>query len=245
MRKFILLFVVSFILNACTTEEAYRDYGNIHLKLDESKDIITSSGAASMSDLINYNIAIHYQNTNLWNGKYQLFQSTEFSYPVGDGYSIYAESCTLTEAQDANDGWGKLRTSGKSDLFTIVSNQTTDVTLVCSVQNAKLSVSYDPSFTAAFTEYSVLVYKTSDENRKITFQSDATFDTLAAYFNIDAHEEVRYEVVGKYNGISQKYIGILPISKAKWYRLSIKMSPSISRNLASNILPSVEVDMID
>ena len=198
------------------------EYGKINLGIDVKNEIsVNSRAAATAEELANFNLNIIQGADTKWTGTYRSFFLETIYFPASTGYVVHAESCTETEAQTANDNWGQLRVAGQSDLFEVIANQNTQVDFTCTVQNAKVGIAYDASFTSTFTNVSVEMYETSDEERKLIFPSQATFDTHTAYFNIDATPEITYTIKGTFNQIEKTYKRTLAIEKAKWYRLTI------------------------
>lgn len=243
MKKYLSLLAVTLTLVACNNEnETLVEYGHISLGLENSKEITVSSRASSAEELANFNINILQGSVSKWAGKYNELQNVELVYPVGDNYLVTAESCTLAEAQSANSNWGEMRTAGQSTPFSITSGATTQVNFSCTMQNAKVGFSYDQSFKDVFTDYSVEVYESSESNRTLVFDSNATFETKAAYFNIDADPQISYTVKGLFNGVQKTYPGTLVIAAAKWHRLTVKATANGQINLGITIDNSVQED---
>lgn len=141
---------------------------------DESWQELTSTEAAS------YLITLTKDSKTLWGPKvFSSITQTDCTQPVGAGYAISAESCTATEAESANKGWGQRRYYGKSSSFSITKNDITKVRVNCHIANAGLCVLFDESFTSYFTlGYSV----TTDDGRALRF--DETTADNVAYYNI-------------------------------------------------------------
>lgn len=99
--------------------------------------------------------------------------------PVGTGYVVSAESCSVAEAESANNGWGQRRYWGKSSSFNIKTNENTNVSVDCRMANAGLCVQFDETFTSYFTQgYSV----TTDDSRTLRF--DNTTTGRMGYYNV-------------------------------------------------------------
>lgn len=141
---------------------------------DESWQKLTPTEAAS------YKITLIKDSETIWGPKLLSSVTTsDCTQPVGTGYSVSAESCTATEAESANGGWGQRRYYGKSSSFSITKNDTTKVRVNCHIANAGLCVLFDESFTSYFTlGYSV----TTDDGRALRF--DETTADNVAYYNI-------------------------------------------------------------
>lgn len=119
-----------------------------YLALDISTDVSTKSAktlpvgnyADFQIDMNSAEGSSHYDNLNDF-----ILQSGE-GYPVGD-YSVAVYNCT---EESAEEGKGRMRLYGDSQ-FEIENNVTTVVKLLCSVQNAKITVICDESITSLFS----------------------------------------------------------------------------------------------
>lgn len=141
---------------------------------EDSWQKLTATEAAS------YLITLIKDGEKVWGPKvFSSITQTDCTQPVGTGYVVSAESCTTTEAESANGGWGKRRYYGESS-FSITKDNTTDVHINCHIANAGLCVQFDESFTSYFTlGYSV----TTDDGRALRFDENTT-DNDVAYYNI-------------------------------------------------------------
>jgi hypothetical protein len=144
----------------------------------------------SAEEAADYSITLTDAEGTVWKRKYADISLADRTQPLGDGYMLSAENCTLEEAESFNDGWGCHRIAGISDAFSIVDGQTTPVTIRCGMVNAGLCVIFDKSFTDYFSEYAV----TTDDWRVLKFNAanGAEFDSqnhltrgTIAYYNVD------------------------------------------------------------
>ena len=94
---------------------------------------------------------------------------------VGSGYQAYAESCSETEAESANGGWGCIRYYGTSDLFSVTKDQAMRVKLPCAIANAAVSVQTDDEI--ASSAYQLTIQASDDIGRRLTFNASTEENT--------------------------------------------------------------------
>ena len=121
------------------TEEGY---GYIDVKL-QGKESVTRSGGTST--VITKEEADLFLVTVTHNGEVvcqqkELMRLVHLSFPVGNGYKVFVESITETQAIEANEGWGAKRFTGNSKSFGIVSNKPTSVSVPCGQANAAVNI---------------------------------------------------------------------------------------------------------
>ena len=150
---------------------------------------------------------------------------------AGYGYSLMAESILETEAESANQGWGKRRYMGKSQSFAIVAGQTTKVNVSCKVANGGVSAYFDNTITDNFTNYSITINEkfADGEARNFTFNStncdhkvgDVIQSGQIAYFNIpEAGRSIEYTVTA--GSVEKKFTQELEVAKIKRLSVSYK-----------------------
>ena len=221
------------------------EYGQISLNVDVQSNIMVGTRASSAAELGDYLVAIYQgDEVKLSTTKYSELPLYLY-YPAGAGYTIYVGNCTEDEALSANDNWGQLRIAGTSPSFAVMAGKNTLVSFGCTVQNAVVGVNYQDSFKEKFTDYSVSVCETSDANRTLIFPNNATFESHAAYFNIDSNPQISYEIKGKLNGVERTATGIISIAKAKYYKLNIKSNSTGDITLSVTIDSSVDEESED
>ena len=136
---------------------------------------------------------------------------------AGYGYTVTAESCSETEAESANDGWGQKRFAGLSASFAIVAGKTTAVDVGCSVANAGIELTYDESLLDYFTSVEVTV---KSGNRTLTFTKSGQI----AYFNtnVDGLRTATYTItaVGPNSTLTKE--GTLDLGKSKMSHINLQ-----------------------
>jgi hypothetical protein len=135
-----------------------------------------------------YTVSLVQEDETIWIMPFANIKLEDRTQPTGQGYVVSAESCTATEAESANSGWGQRRYWGKSETFDIKANENTDVSVDCSMANAGLCVDFEESFTSFFTEgYTVTIV----DSRNLEFNKNTTGSV--AYYNVgsDGTHDVR------------------------------------------------------
>lgn len=233
MKQYLSLILFLFLLVGCDSSDVPEaaGYGYINLNIDTNPEISVATTRAedTGTDVSTYLITIKNENATYLSQKpYSIIQSTPLRFEAGT-YSIIAESCISTDAESANNRWGKARYYGSQEI-TVVTSQTTDAEIVCTMQNAKVNVEYDQTFKNIFgkdpeTPYNVTLYQEGRHERILKFDENASFSTQAAYFNIleNASNKLIYTITGYYNGKKVVKEGeINSLAPQKWVKLTIK-----------------------
>lgn len=239
-RSIIYLAAAALVATSCSQndEPEVTGYGTISLALTANKEIQVSTKAAEAipeEELKAYRITVKQDTRTLLDGiKYELMGETEFVYPAGDNYTVYAESNTVTDAYSTADAegqkWGEARYGGTSALFSIATGVESQVAVNCSMLNAKVTVNYAGNFTAVFENYQVEVYSDADESRKLKFGTTANETAPVAYFEGNGTQTLHYTVKGDFKSAGagssttpKEFTGTLnaKLDKAKWYKLNV------------------------
>ena len=196
-KNHIIPFIAACLLAACSSDEVSSNFGlgefSFALAQDNLVEEVQTRAARELTaaEAADYSITLTDADGTLWTRQYSEITEADRTQPLGDGYLLSAEDCTVEEAETLNDGWGCKRIAGTSDFFSIVQDQTTPVTINCGMANAGLCVVFDKSFTDFFSEYAV----TTDDTRGLKFNATngAEFDTqnhltsgTIAYYNVEA-----------------------------------------------------------
>lgn len=194
MKKSLLLIAAVAAFMGCSTNDSdmATATGEIQLKVSSTPEITISSKAELPQIDDNYAIEIkNGSSTTVKSGTYGTLKNP-FTLTAATGYIITAENCSETEAVSTTGStigevtsYGQPRYAGNST-FNVTAGSLSTVSFTCTMKNAKVSIAYDPTFTNAFTNYSVQVYETSATSGAITFSSAATLTSPVAYFNVPA-----------------------------------------------------------
>lgn len=190
MKKRAILFFSLFatlLLTACigdfdTPKVAQQGYFAIELETDSLVEEVETRAARELTyeEAKKYLVTLTQGEEVVWtHKKFEEITQADRTQPLGENYVVMAEDITEEEAESANDGWGCRRYAGLSETFSVVSKQTTFVTVPCRMANAGLSVVFDESFTSYFSDYAV----TTDDLRALKFNANGRI----AYYNTDAN----------------------------------------------------------
>lgn len=233
-KRYLFAAMSMMMLAACSNsdEPQVEEYGTISLGMNT--DISVNTRAVSTltpEQLANYQITINQsgESTAIKEGTYASLFNTgnTLTLKTGTGYTLTAASCTDAEAENANEGKGQMQLKGTSSLFTVNANQTTDVTVACTVANATLSVMWDSSITgqsSVFTNLKAEIYENSKDSRKFTFTNNESTDPQP-WFIIDNDPELKGTISYNFNGTAKSYnFSSIAIAAAKHVKLTISAS---------------------
>lgn len=221
------------MLAACTNndEPQVEQYGTISLGMSSDISVSTRATTLDAAQLANYQIAINQSGTAdaIKEGTYASLFNTgnTMTLKTGTGYTLTAASCTDAEAESANENKGQMQLKGTSSSFAVNANQTTNVTVACTVANATLSVMWDSSITSqasVFSDLKAEIYENSNASRKFTFTNNTSTDPKP-WFNIDRDPELQGTISYKFNGTAKSYtFSGIALAAAKHVKLTISAS---------------------
>lgn len=141
--------------------------------------------------------------------------------PAGYGYTIQAESCSETEAEEADNGWGQKRFAGFSASFAVKAGETTPVDVGCSMANSGVLLFLEELTLSYFTSVQAVV-KSGDRTLTITQAENGKI----AFFNLppDGERTVTYTITGTAEGENEPIVveGTFTLEKAKVSRIKMK-----------------------
>lgn len=224
-----LLFVTS--LTACQGQddamqgEDFTDYGNIELTFHGTTRATTTT--ISPEEAQHFLITIT-QGERIVRGP-EALGTIDLRLPVGQGYKVYAESCSKEDAENSNEHWGQKRFTGSSAEFGINKGQTTKASIGMRVDNAAICVIIDASLASYFKEACTLDITESgrylrwnyDNAGKGTNEND---NGQIAYFNVDETNQrsIRYTITASAEGNITNSGGTITLNRAKMSRLKLK-----------------------
>lgn len=159
----------------------------------------------------------------------QTLGTMNMRFPVGQGYAVYAESCTETDAEQNNNQWGQKRFVGKSEPFGVYKGQTTKVNVGMKVENSALCVVVHPSL-ANYFKTSCTVSLTNEDRGLVWNYDNAgrvedgeTTDGQIAYFNIDetGSRTIKYTINAVAGDRTITKEGSITLARAKMSRLNL------------------------
>ena len=224
-----LLFVTS--LTACQglddamQGEDFTDYGNIELTFHGTTRATPTT--ISPEEAQHFLITIT-QGERIVRGP-EALGTIDLRLPVGQGYKVYAESCSKEDAENSNEHWGQKRFTGSSAEFGINKGQTTKASIGMRVDNAAICVIIDASLASYFKEACTLDITESgrylrwdyDNAGKGTNEND---NGQIAYFNVDETNQrsIRYTITASAEGNITNSGGTITLNRAKMSRLKLK-----------------------
>lgn len=221
---YILSLMGLFSFAACSNEEnslLSEETGEIRFSVVDTTEVEITTKASHYFDVNEIKVSLSRGNESIFsNKKYGDIAGSVITCSASPDYVLTAESCTETEAESANQGWGKARVSGK-ETFAVAANESKTVTVNCGVANSSVSVDFSDYITSMYTSYSVELHATDATSRTFTFdKSNYTFKT--AYFNVsESKRELAYTVT--LPSFKEPYTGKLTLEPSKSYTLSVKV----------------------
>ena len=130
---------------------------------------------------------------------------------------------------------------GKSETFTVISKQTSDVSLVCKPSNARITVVYSDRVVSSFSDYHSMVFNSTDT---LTFVKG---ETRAGYFKPGTlHLESVLSYLSGATTISKKISGnISGAAAGKHYEIHIDTSPDGFDAITISVNESFETILVN
>lgn len=222
------------LMNACTSEEGLGieagqqdEDGKIELAFTGTAPTRSTTTTISPEEAKNFLITVT-QGEGIKRGP-QTLGTMDMRFPVGQGYKVYAESCTESDAESNNNNWGQKRFTGSSAEFGINKGQTTTVKVGMSVVNASLCVIINPSLSNYFKKSCTVTL--SDADRGLIWNYDnagktengVSTDGQVAYFNVNEGETrtIHYTIIVANDNKTITKEGTVSLSRAKMVRLNL------------------------
>lgn len=220
MRRILTYVAVMAAAVACS--KSTEQYGALVLSMSSDVEVDIQTRSAQTGAFDSYNI--HISGIHTGNDPYSIslvFGETDWPLQLPFGlYSVTAESCTEDAAHSANDGFGCVRFMGRTEGVQVKtpSSAATDVAVVCTMANAKVSVAFDSGFLSDFQDVRAEI---SLDERTVAITSAQAQD-VQAYFNVEDRSVLTYSVYGKIDGTEMKYTSSVLLRPAKHARLTFK-----------------------
>lgn len=209
---------------ACTNEEnplLSEETGEIRFSVVDTTEVEITTKASHSFNVDEFKVSLSRGNESIFsNKKYGDIAGSVITCSASSDYMLTAESCTETEAESANQGWGQARATGKEE-FTVAANESKTVTVNCGLANSSVSVDFSDYITSMFSNYSIEIHATDVPNRTFTFY-EKNYQFKTAYFNVnESVRELTYTVT--LPSPYKVYSGTLEIVPSKPYKLSVKV----------------------
>lgn len=258
------LFVFFLLLGASCTKRVHpSEEGFVKLTLNEPEVTIYTKGEVTSGTLPvvddTYSVVITSEDGTVV--KNVTYSSLKGGFTLAPGnYSIYAQNITEEEALTLREGRGEQRFYGESE-FTVQAGKTTEVSFICEMVNARVSIGFDDTFVKVFKEAQVIIYKKSEEGSddKRSFNDFVynstqrpTIDDEAkwTYFNMDENHSsnpttLKMSIIVKRNDdLVNTYAAEVTLAPKTWHRLNIK-SETIDGNLELGLYSNDEFNELD
>ncbi len=192
MKKGITLIALASALllgSGCSLQSSQKNIeGNVVLRISEDNDIQLQTKAGDLSwatDSYLLKITNKKDRDFLIEGTYGQYRAP-FLLPSNLDYVLQARNCEDADALLANNGRGTGLFSGDTT-FLVNPGETSSVSCICRMKNARVSVAYDERFREMFKDVTVSVSNSADETRVVEFDKNTNHDKVAdyAYFNIN------------------------------------------------------------
>lgn len=182
-----LLALVALGLSACRSDERTPSGGGyLAVRVAADNEVVSAASRAEgdgIPDVGDFSLSIAKENGELvskWD-KFSDYDAEATVVPVG----TYTVSASYGDA--TTEGFDGLSYAG-SATANVTEGETTDVTIDCTINKSRVSISYTDAFKSYFTSYSA--YVSSSRGNKIDYTAD---ETRAAYFtpgNLDVYLNV-------------------------------------------------------
>lgn len=171
-----LLALAALGLSACRSDESTPSGGGyLAVKVAANNEVVSAASRAEgdgVPDAGDFSLSITKENGELvskWD-KFSEYDAESTVVPVG----TYTVSASYGDA--TTEGFDGLSYAG-SATANVTEGETTDVTIDCTINKSRVSISYTDAFKSYFSDYSA--YVSSSRGNKIDYTAD---ETRAAYF---------------------------------------------------------------
>lgn len=203
------------------------DFGKIELSFTGKNETRSSTTTISPEEAKNFLITVS-QGGQVVRGP-QTLGTMNMRFPVGQGYKVYAESCTEADAERNNNQWGQKRFVGTSDEFGISKGETTTARVGMTVDNAAMCVVINPSLENYFKESCTITLSEVDRNLCWTYdnagkvEDGVAVDGQIAYFNVgeEGTRQITYTIVAVADSKTITKEGTITLTRAKMSRLNL------------------------
>lgn len=228
MKKGIILIALASALllgSGCSLQSSQKNIeGNVVLRISEDNDIRlqTKADLSWATDSYLLKITNKKDRDFLIEGTYGQYRAP-FLLPSNLDYVLQARNCEDADALLANNGRGTGLFSGDTT-FLVNPGETSSVSCICRMKNARVSVAYDERFREMFKDVTVSVSNSADETRVVEFDKNTNHDKVAdyAYFNINGTSaNITVKVSATRNdGVVKEYTHNYTIKPKYWTKIN-------------------------
>ena len=234
LSKIGIAFALLALLGSCSEENLTQDeeaYGRINFALNAG-----DSRAITSYDKNAFQVSVKQGNNTVVKPQPYSEMQDGVLVKVGSDYQAYAESCSETEAESANSGWGCIRYYGVSEPFAVAKDQAKWIDLPCAIANAAVSVQTDDEI--ASSAYQLTVQASDNTGRSLTFDSSTKENT--AYFNVAGSRTIQYTLtIGDYTlsqsfAIQPQHSYTLDVHKQTNEEITVSIGVTVDANVAED-----------
>ena len=238
---YILSVLCFLLLVSCTSEEELapaEEQGEIWLSVVDTSKIEIVTRALSGFDVKDFNVSLSRGETVVFSSrKYGDIAGAPITCSAGSGYLLTAESCTESEAERTNSGWGQARLAGKTS-FTVKPVEPTEVTLKCALANSSVNVEFSDFIKKTLSDYAITLYAADASSRSFTFNKN-NYSYKTAYFNVGAvGRALQYTVSLTLPGEKEPhtYSNVLTLEPSHSYHLTVKLDDESKSKISIGIM---------
>lgn len=176
MKKVFILTALTVLAASCQRIEMSKpvQYGSLSVAMDAEVKVEAVTKAAAANDLNNYTVTVAGEAEGLPKScLYKDFQP--LTLPLGT-YTVSAENCTSAEAENGN---GRKRLYGSTDVTISETKLTPEAKFTCYVANALVTVEFDKSATDHISDLKVRLTREGTSVRTV----DVTTSGTEVWFN--------------------------------------------------------------
>lgn len=232
IKSFMILYTVTSMCSCLGQDDFMQneedvDFGKVELSFTGKTETRSSTTTISPEEAKNFLITVS-QGGQVVRGP-QTLGTMNMRFPVGQGYQVYAESCTEADAEHNNNQWGQKRFVGSSEEFGIYKGQTTTARVGMSVDNAAMCVVINPSLANYFKKSCTITLSEADRNLRWTYdnagkvEDGVATDGQIAYFNVgeEGTRQITYTIVAVSDSKTITKEGTITLTRAKMSRLNL------------------------
>lgn len=226
---YLLSVLCFFSFSACTSEEETvltEEQGEIWLSVVDTSKIEIVTRALSGFDVKDFS-----------SRKYGDIAGAPITCSAGSGYLLTAESCTESEAERTNSGWGQARLA-KDTSFTVKPVEPTEVTLKCVLANSSVNVEFSDFIKKNLSDYAITLYAVDVSSRSFTFNKN-NYSYKTAYFNVGAvGRALQYTINLTLPGEKEPhtYSNVLTLEPSHSYHLTVKLDDESKSKISIGIM---------
>lgn len=225
-RSAFKLLAVALLSVACNkTVVEPQEFGYIRLAVSSDVEVVADTKAGGSIDCSGFLVNVSGETFigNPYSENYIYGEITgDLQIPFGT-YVVAAQNCDADDAAPfenvSEKYFGCAHYRGESEQFSVLSTEIEPVRVECTMQNGKVTLTFDSSFLEDFTDVSAHL-SVGECGISLTSEEAASSDV---YFNVaETGSTLTYVVSGTIAGKVLTYSNTMTLSPAKWAKITIK-----------------------